>query len=142
MVLDEARSGDGMTGSGAFRKFLLLYLLIAVLFPSYQGYEDGQEFHFFSLVESPGICLSAHPDGTLSIEASLDGEHPHEVLYFHPARKTRSSSPHAGGAKVPFVPPLKTSIETSRHYTHILTFSYESPSAITEKKASGLSPPI
>jgi len=65
---------------------LLLYLSLAVLFPSYQGFENGQEFHFFKIFESSAE-LGHH--NQLEIEAPYDHNHSHALLYFYPSQRLK-----------------------------------------------------
>lgn len=68
------------------KTMLLFYLSLAVLFPSYQGFENGQEFHFFEIFESYAEYSHHNQSG---IEASYDHEHPHSLILFYPSSQFR-----------------------------------------------------
>jgi hypothetical protein len=74
---------------------LLLYLSLAIFFPSYQGFENGQEFHFFNLFES---FEDLGHQSQLEIEAPYDHNHSHALLYFYPSNRLRGLSKKMGGA--------------------------------------------
>jgi len=121
------------------KTLLLLYLSITVLFPSYQGNENGRKFHFFGIAESD---MEYHHTGRPEIEAPHEHDHAHTTLHFCPARwSQRLTSPNIRHL-VSFIPSDEIIIETTKLYGTLLSFPHINPAVTHEKKASGLSPPI
>lgn len=121
------------------RILLLLYLSITFLFPSYQGNENGREFHFFGIADSD---TEYHHNGRPEIEAPHDRDHAHTILHFCPARwSQRLTSPNIRH-HVSFIPSNEIIMETPKLYGTLLSFPHINPAVTHEKKASGLSPPI
>jgi hypothetical protein len=118
---------------------LLLYLSIAALFPSYQGYEKGQEFHFFDI---DNLYTECHHHSRPEVEASHDREHAHTILHFCPARWSHKLTSPNGKHQFSFLPSTELITETAKLCGSLLPFSQVKPTVIYEKKASGLSPPI
>jgi len=118
---------------------LLLYLSLAILFPSYQGFENGQEFHFFKIFES--FAESGH-SSQLEIEAPYNHDHSHALLYFYPSQRVkRDYQIKNGGGHVFFIKDnayLLLTIE-SPHDSTFPSISYAK--YIYDHKSSGLSPP-
>ncbi len=122
------------------RIMLLLYLSLAILFPSYQGFENGQEFHFFKLFESFAE-LGYH--NQLEIESPYNRDHPHALLYFYPSQRLkRDFQIKNGAAHVYFITADGYSLVTTEfpNSNIISTLSYTK--YIFGHKTSGLSPPV
>jgi hypothetical protein len=118
---------------------LLLYLLLAVLFPSYQGFENGREFHFFEIFKSYAEAdYHSQPD----IEAPYNRGHSHTLIYFYPTQRLRRNYQNDEGANAFFIKDnayllLTTGSPNDNPFPLIsyVTYCYS-------HKSSGLSPPV
>jgi hypothetical protein len=119
---------------------LLLYLSLAIFFPSYQGFENGQEFHFFKLFES---FEELGHQSQLEIEAPYNHDHSHALLYFCPSQRLkRDYQIKKGGGHVFFIKD-STYLLLTTESLHDSTFpSISYAKYIYGHKSSGLSPPV
>jgi len=117
---------------------LLFYLSFAIMFPSYHGFENGHEFHFFEISES--YAEYRHHDQS-GIEASYDHEHPHSLLLFYPSYQLRKKSQTNGIVKV-FLPGSINAGFTvaDYHYSNIL-HTVSNNTYVYGYTTSGLAPP-
>lgn len=118
----------------------LLYLSLAILFPSYQGFENGREFHFFKIFESFAE-LGHH--SKLGIEAPYNRDHSHALLYFYPSQRLkRDYQIKNGAAHVFFIKADGYSLVTPEFPNSDILSTLSYTKYIFGHKTSGLSPPI
>ena len=120
------------------RVVLLFYLSLAVLLPSYQGFEDGPEFPFFNLFESNAkFDYHSRPE----IEAPHDRVRAHAALYFFPSHRL-SLDAHKKVADNGFdVIPEDYALTVTEYSGNNTVSSLSRIMYIGGHKSSGLSPP-
>lgn len=120
------------------KTILIFYFSLAILFPASQGFENGQEFHFFEIFET---YEEHHHHFQSGIEASYDSEHPHSLLLFYPSSQLRKKSQTNGIVKV-FLPGSINAgfTVTDYHYSNIL-HTVSNNTYVYGYTTSGLAPP-
>lgn len=74
------------------KTLLFCYLSLAVLLPSYQGFENGQEFHFFEIVGSEAE-LPYHDNSRHGLWGPEE-EHSHSLVYYVPSHRKQKGHVH------------------------------------------------
>ena len=77
------------------KTLLLCYLSLAVLLPSYQGFEEGQEFHFFEIMEAGASCHH-YDTGGPELRATYETDHEHSIIYFVPPARIKKDLSQSG----------------------------------------------
>jgi len=118
---------------------LLFYLLLAILFPSYQGFEDGQEFHFFG-IEPNEISYQQHTKPV--IESLYEREHSHSLLLFYPSYQSRHKYKTGESAKSFLPEAIDLCLNISEYPGTKILPAILHAIYLYANKTSGLSPPV
>lgn len=117
---------------------VLFYLSIAVLFPSYHGYSNGQEFHFLGLID-PHI---EELNQTLpEIEEYYTHSHSHSLLYFHHEDKLKLTKTNKITQEL-LIPDIEIPDENTRQNPPVSVSADINNELIFNRKNTGLSPPV
>ena len=122
------------------RIFLLLYLSLVVLCPSYEGFEEEvHEFHFFEIAESYSDFYRHSQTG---IHESYDSDHSHSILYFYPPHRTHRDPQNNNSISISFIKADEFSLITTEGQVSDIPLDISSMPCIYGCKTSGLSPPV
>jgi len=119
---------------------LLLYLLPAVLLPSYRYSGGNVKTHFFSLIEQH---VPHHHHSVPEMEAPHTRHHSHAVIHYYPGQRQQNLNAAAGNA----LPLLFTDGSTALagatvKSRSIYAYRKKIPPDIFAETFSGLSPPL
>jgi len=119
---------------------LLFYLSLAVLCPSYEGFEEKvHEFHFFEITESYAEFYHHSQTG---IHESYDSDHSHAILYFYPPHRMQRDPQKNGSIAISFIKADEYSLITTECHASNIWSAISFTPYIYGCKTSGLSPPV
>ncbi|MBI5741280.1 MAG: hypothetical protein HZA16_11255 [Nitrospirae bacterium] len=130
--------GDTVKSRKLTREALLFYLSVAVLLPSYQGFENGTTFHFFKILE-PHAYFDYHSRS--EIEASHKRVRPHASLYFFPSHRLQRDYFKAGADHVFGAIPDAFLFHATEYSGDNVSSRQSASTYICGHITSGLSPP-
>ncbi|TAN45879.1 MAG: hypothetical protein EPN22_01020 [Nitrospirae bacterium] len=117
---------------------VLLYLSLAVLFPSYHGYANGHEFHFLGLIDPHVEELDQHMP---EMEENYTHSHSHPLLYFCHEDKLKLIQISKVTQEL-LIPGTKIPDGKTGRYSLISVLTDKNNEILFNIKNTGLSPPV